>query len=234
MNETQQPNLPIKKKNTGCLKIVLIVCAIGIAFFIIVGIIGAVFGKSSDEIKAEKQKEAEELSINAEKKELNDKNQKNSELYSKIQTELKSFEKPFERGNIGYKGLLNMIEEYRNITLKGERSEVDSIINLTKKLKPHVIDFQVKHYPIIRKEYAEEMNKKMWEFDVEVKYSGKGNKELTYIGGMFAANKNIKEAYDRMYSDVMKMRFSKVNFKWIPSADEWDYYSVSSLKDNEF
>lgn len=127
-----------------------------------------------------------------------------------------------------------MIENYRTITLKGERSEVDSIMDLTKKLKPHVIDFQVKYYPIIKKEYAEEMNKKMWEFDVKVKYSGKGNKELTYIGGMFAANKNIKEAYDRMFNDVVKLRFSKVNFKWIPSASEWEYYTVTSLKDNEF
>lgn len=204
----------------GCLSIV----GLFILGFLILFIIGLFSSSKKDSTKNMNNTKTETT---------HDINIENKNLHSRIQNEIKSFEKPFDRGNIGFKGLLNMIDEYREIVLKGENSDVDSIVELSKSLKPHVIKFQTTYFPVIRREYATEMNKKMWEFDVEVKFSGKGNKNLTYVGGMFAANKNIKEAYERMREDLLRMRFKEVNFKWIPSASEWDYYKIESKKDNE-
>lgn len=116
---------------------------------------------------------------------------------------------------------------------KGEDSDDEEIQKLAKQLKTKVTRVQTREFPIIRKEYAKIAANKMWEEDIEVRSSGTSNRQITFIGGVFAANKNKKKFQEDINSIMLEFRFNRVNYKWHKGEEEYTYYIVYEGKDSD-
>lgn len=159
-------------------------------------------------------------------------------LTEQLQREIASFDKPFD--NSTYRGSKEAVQMevvlfgvWARIINQGEASSNPEDQKLAKKLKDKVVARQVKEFPQMRKEIAKVMKEKLWEENIEVKCFGNGNATLDFVGGSFASNKIIKQTQETL-SEMMNMyRFKRTQYRWIPSADEYTYYSIDSPKDSE-
>jgi hypothetical protein len=75
--------------------------------------------------------------------------------------------------------------------------------------------------------------KKAWEADVTVASKGKRFDTMEFVGGTYAANHNIAKSQEAMYPVLMRLRFKRSEYKWIPSADTYTQYPVNSPADGE-
>lgn len=98
-----------------------------------------------------------------------------------------------------------------------------------RKLASEIKRVQRRDLPKIRKAYGEALDRRLWEFDIDVATRGSRSTTLEFIGAMFAANRNIKEWNDEKYTDWQAMRFKRTQYKWISSAGAtyYDYEGVS-------
>lgn len=93
-----------------------------------------------------------------------------------------------------------------------------------------LIALQKKSYPQLRSMWGKHIDKAMWSEDIDVIVSGA---TVTFVGGQFAANSNIADFYGEIKSTLVDLRFKRANFKWIPSAEEYDYYKIESPADGD-
>lgn len=78
----------------------------------------------------------------------------------------------------------------------------------------------------LRKRFTKVFGDKVWQDDIEVKATGKNNDILWLTGAKFAANRNIKEAYESLYDMLVLLNFKRVCFKWIEHTDKYTYYDI--------
>ena len=71
-----------------------------------------------------------------------------------------------------------------------------------------------------RKLYVKKLKNELWEHNVEVEVNGK---TITFIGGMFANNRNIKQFQESAASTLTILGFKQVRYKWIKHADGYQY-----------
>lgn len=110
-----------------------------------------------------------------------------------------------------------------------EDSSNSKVLAHNKKLYNKLRSTQISVFPKLRKAFADKSRQLLWEENVKVQHS---NKTITYIGYMYADNKTIKESYEAVASALKKLRFNRVNFKWIEHG-EYTYYSFDSPADGE-
>jgi hypothetical protein len=127
---------------------------------------------------------------------------------------------------------VNFFNDIAALTNRSESSTVDSIKQLSKKLETELIKLQKKQFPVMRKKYWESIEHEMWKNDIDVTIQGKGNKILNFTGGTFASNQN-KEDFQTLQNDALQMlRFNRVNYRFTKYDDEYTYYDVKSLSDD--
>ncbi|WP_158975003.1 hypothetical protein [Cellulophaga sp. L1A9] len=115
----------------------------------------------------------------------------------------------------------------------GENSDDTGIKNLATQLKSKVVKLQVREFPILRKEYTKIVAKKIWENDIDVTSSSRGNRYINFSGGVFAANKN-KQEFQEQVNEVLKMfRFNQSRYRWYKGADKYTYYTIYEGKDSD-
>jgi hypothetical protein len=68
---------------------------------------------------------------------------------------------------------------------------------------------------------------------VEVNVSGTGDKTIIFTAGIFAANKNIKAAFEEIEDQLREFRFKKACFAWYSGQDDYQYYTIDSPKDSD-
>jgi hypothetical protein len=78
---------------------------------------------------------------------------------------------------------------------------------------------------ICRAQYVESIGDKLWEDNIYVELSN-DSKTITFIGGIFASNKNIKEWQENVQQGLKDLGFSQVRYKWFKRADEYTYYDL--------
>lgn len=130
-------------------------------------------------------------------------------------------------------GELSQFAIWGDLVVKGESSEDDEIKKLAGQLGTKLTRVQVREFPSMRKEYARIAAKKLWEEDIEVTSSGTGNNQITFIGGVFAANRNKKKFQEDINSIMLEFRFNRVNYKWHKGEQEYSYYTVYEGKDSD-
>jgi len=106
----------------------------------------------------------------------------------------------------------------------------DSLTAVATRLKKKLISVQIRDFPHMRKSYIKLANNILWEENIEI--TGKG-KTITFTGGVFANNKNIKVFYDNLRWVLEKLRFQRANFKWYKNASEYTYYTITLQKDGD-
>lgn len=104
---------------------------------------------------------------------------------------------------------------------------------LGKELEIKVKKIQQKEFPLLRKEYAKLARNLLWESDVDVSISGNNYTTLTFTGGIFAANKNIKDSQNELSEMLHILRFKKSIYKWYKYDDSYTYYTLYQGKDSD-
>jgi hypothetical protein len=99
-------------------------------------------------------------------------------------------------------------------------------------LRQRVGALQQKEFPKMRKAWASDVNNTMWEHDVTAQVLGSKATTLSLVGGAFAANRNIKAVQETLSPILRRLRFRRLQFKWIPSASEYTYYNYDVPEDN--
>lgn len=92
---------------------------------------------------------------------------------------------------------------------------------------------QVKVFPQLRKAYAAFGKETMWESDIKVTSPGPSYATIEFTGAAFAANRNIKQAQEKLSEMLHLLRFKRVNYKWYAYDDEYTYYTLDTKKDGD-
>jgi hypothetical protein len=92
---------------------------------------------------------------------------------------------------------------------------------------------QIINYPKLRKAHVQLSNEMLWESDVSVSVSGSLNENIVFVGGIFAANKNILSFHRGIEARLVRLRFDQAHYKWIPSASDWTRFDLEAPKDSD-
>lgn len=111
-----------------------------------------------------------------------------------------------------------LFDLWANQIRDGKASSSTEDVAKAKELEKKVISIQTKEFPKLRKEVTRFFRNTLWEGDIDVRVSGSKNETLSLVGAYFAANTNIKNAYESMYPLLLKYRFQKVRFSWYDGA----------------
>lgn len=108
----------------------------------------------------------------------------------------------------------------------GKASSSTEEIAMAKELEKKTVAIQVKELPKLRKEATRFFRNTLWEGDIDVSVSGSKNETLSLVGAYFAANTNIKNAYESMHPLLIKYRFQKIQFAWYNGGD-WTQIDIT-------
>ena len=100
---------------------------------------------------------------------------------------------------------------------------------LRQQLKNKLINEQKRLYPKMRDAFAENCRNKLWEENIKVTHSGT---TITFIGYIYADNKNIKESCEAIWDALYNLRFKRVIFKWYEGG-EYTSYTIKSPNDTD-
>ena len=123
---------------------------------------------------------------------------------------------------------------YAAMIVAAEGSEDEEIKSLGKKLGVKVSSLQRRELPRLRKLYASYMDTKLWKYDIDVVVKGGNYNTIEFVGGLFAANKNILDFHVSILETIKDLRFTRINYKWYEYDDEYTYYKISSKKIRNF
>lgn len=87
-------------------------------------------------------------------------------------------------------------------------------------------------FPKLRLYYGQDMKKRLWEHDVDITVTGKGNNTLRFTGFWFASNRNIKQIFESAQTDAMALRFKHIEFRSHKRSDT-TVYDIRSLPDSK-
>ncbi|MGH1398018.1 MAG: hypothetical protein ACRBCT_02275 [Alphaproteobacteria bacterium] len=119
------------------------------------------------------------------------------------------------------------IEKAKNYNLTNEDQRV------VNRYKKEVIAWQKRAFPKIRDLYGPIARKLVWENDMSVRTYGNGFRTIEYVGGTFAANRNIKEFLIQVHAAHTLYRFKQIRFKWFKGASEYTYFNLDTPKDRD-
>ena len=109
---------------------------------------------------------------------------------------------------------LNTFERWGSLVQDGKKSADKETVDLAKELEKKASAIQIKELPLMRKITGERLGKVLWTKNIEIKLYGSKNDTLEFIGLMFANNQNISDFYVPVMSDMERMRFRTVRFRW--------------------
>lgn len=99
-------------------------------------------------------------------------------------------------------------------------------------LRAALVKSQVKAFPVLRMKVGPFMNKGLWEANATARTFGPGYTSVEFVAAEFASHQRIQQTEDGVHSILVRLRFKKAHFKWMPSADESWEYSIDSPPDN--
>jgi hypothetical protein len=127
----------------------------------------------------------------------------------------------------------DMYNEYSKIYEKYKNSSDKEVKSLCEEYKNRLIQSQVKNFPKARASYFKLLKNTMWENDIEVGISGKGNTMISLVGGYFAANRNIKSSQEALVDMLYGLRFKRTTYQWFEEQEDYTYYDIESSSDSE-
>jgi hypothetical protein len=149
-------------------------------------------------------------------------------ISKQLDNELKAFEKPFNRGNIGYKGMITMFRGYSEIISKAKSTNNKEMISKADDLYNKALKIQQKELPKMRKEFCDDIGAKLWEENISVVCKGSNNTTIELVSGIYANNKNIKKSQESISETLNLLKFKRVNYKWIKHDEEYTYYDLEN------
>ncbi len=131
---------------------------------------------------------------------------------------------------------LVLIESLADSLNSARQNKADLSAEDTKYLKgieTRLSSFQQRVLPGLRLAFRKRADELLWEHDVDVSVSGKGNTIVTFTGSMFAANANIKAVQTQLDDVAERLRFKQTRFRWYREADEYTYFKLDTPPDGK-
>lgn len=194
---------------------------------------------------AERQAKAEQVArerAEAERRRVEEAAQKEQQerqaFMERLRREMNSFEtfdiSKFTGTNFGFLAVntvfqvwASMVEEARGLTLSQEDRA------LVERFRAGAIKTQTWALPEIRDAYGPHIRKLLWDKDVTAKTFGDGYRTVEFVGGLFAANRNIKAFNDELWVTFRILRFQQARYKWFKEAREYTYFDIEGPDDND-
>jgi hypothetical protein len=126
-----------------------------------------------------------------------------------------------------------LFEDWGDLVRKAEAHEDKEVQASGKRLQSNVVRLQKSEFPKIRKNFGEVSDELMWENNMEVRAFGNGYSIIEFTAGMFANNKNKKDAQAMLSENLHLFRFKQSRYKWYEHDDEYTYYTMKSKADGE-
>ncbi|MBK8920704.1 MAG: hypothetical protein IPM81_04230 [Saprospirales bacterium] len=127
-------------------------------------------------------------------------------------------------------GQLQEFAEMVNVALNSNDS---TLVERAAKWRSELSSIQRTAFPLLRKAWGKEAGEKLWREDIDVRVFGTGNTKIEFIGGTFAANRNIEVFQNELQLAFKDMRFQRIQYKWYKGADEYTYFTISTKSDSE-
>jgi hypothetical protein len=163
---------------------------------------------------------------------------KSSTLESKLTKEIESIKKGIDftsyRGNITSLQIeTTLFKLWSDMIKEGQSSTNQNEVKLSNEMKKLVEKIQVKELPLIRKEYVDIVKEKLWEDNITVSCSGRGNNTINLESGRYFSNKVIAKDQETISEIIKTFRFKKSTYKAYDGQDEFTYYTLDTPNDNE-
>lgn len=104
---------------------------------------------------------------------------------------------------------------------------------LLKNFKDKLSFVQSRAFPKLRDAYGPALRKVLWEHDITAKTFGSGYRTIQFVGGIFAANRNIADFQEKISNILQQLRFNEARYKWFKEEDEYTYYDIKSPGDRK-
>lgn len=105
--------------------------------------------------------------------------------------------------------------------------------NKRQRFRELLVRKQIAMFPALRDAYGPAMRKQLWEADGSARTIGTGYRTVEFVSATFARNANIKQIHTEIYENLMMLRFTRAQYKWIRQASEFSYYTLKSPRDSE-
>ncbi|HDZ53555.1 hypothetical protein LCGC14_0045100 [marine sediment metagenome] len=96
-----------------------------------------------------------------------------------------------------------------------------------------IVSTQKRMLPVLRDAYGPAMRKLLWEADGSARTIGAGYKTVEFVAASFARNANIKETHTEIRDMLVRLRFTRAQYKWFKQASEYSYYTMDAPSDQE-
>jgi hypothetical protein len=126
-----------------------------------------------------------------------------------------------------------MFSSYAKTIEAAEARDNPTVKKKAAELKRGVSQFQVREFPKMRRAWVKAADQAMWESNVDATVGGNAAQTLTLVGALFASNRNIKQTQETLSEVLHQLRFKRVNYKWIPSADKFTYFTLKTPADSD-
>jgi hypothetical protein len=123
-------------------------------------------------------------------------------------------------------------EDWVEVLKNSETIEDKDIQKDCKELRNKIKEKQTKYFPLFRSNYVEFVRGNLFDNDIEVLSSGRGNTSITFQGRTFLLNKNITDFQTKISELLNKLRFKKVEYKGYRGHDGY-YYQLETPSDSE-
>ncbi|WP_209833796.1 hypothetical protein [Ruegeria sp. HKCCE3926] len=101
------------------------------------------------------------------------------------------------------------------------------------KFRQLLVRKQAQMLPAMRDAYGPAMRQQLWEADGSARTIGSGYRTVEFVSAAFARNANIKQIHLEIRENLMMLRFSRAQYKWIKQASEYSYYDMEVPKDTD-
>lgn len=128
---------------------------------------------------------------------------------------------------------VGVLNAYSQMLQEATTSTNEDVQKLKPKFKSRLIERQTKLFPILRKQWADNLKDALWKEDIYVTLEGPSNNILNITGGVYAANKNIQATQETIIEMMRLLRFKEVRYRWYKNASEFTYYKTEAIKDYE-
>jgi hypothetical protein len=87
--------------------------------------------------------------------------------------------------------------------------------------------------PAMRDAYGPAMRQQLWEADGSARTIGAGYKTVEFVSATFARNANIQQIHLEIRENLMMLRFTRAQYKWLKQASDFTYYTLEAPKDSD-
>lgn len=129
---------------------------------------------------------------------------------------------------------ISILEAAANIYAEGKNKDLSEAASMDREqLRKAISSKQVAAFPVLRDAYGPAMRRTLWEADGKAKTFGSGYRTVEFVNTGFARNANIKQIHTELFPTLMKLRFTRAQYKWVDADVEYQYFTLTPPRDSD-